>query len=195
MPNPPIPAELDDFLSNPNPSVIATVRPDGSPHTAATWYVWDDGRVLVNMDEGRKRLQYMRNNPRVSITVLGQGDDWYHQVTLLGRVAEFNEDGLDDIDRICRHYMGGPYSQRDRGRVSAWIDVESWYGWAGGQSWDPSALARASEATRSVRLPSAMFASVRCRPHVGSGEGLSVGAPRRGVISSACAAPDVQCAR
>ena len=139
MPKPPLPAELDDFLSKPNPSVIATTRPDGSPHTAATWYVWDDGRVLVNMDEGRKRLQYMRDNPRVSITVLGRGDDWYHQVTLLGRVAEFNEDGLDDVDRLCRHYMGGPYSQRDRRRVSAWIKVEAWYGWAGGQSWDPSA--------------------------------------------------------
>ena len=139
MPTPPLPAELDDFLSQPNPSVIATVRPDGSPHTAATWYLWEGGRVLVNMDEGRKRLQYMRDEPEVSVTVLGRGDDWYHQVTLLGRVVEFDEDALDDIDRLCQHYMGGPYSQRDRRRVSAWIEVDRWYGWAGGQTWDPAA--------------------------------------------------------
>jgi hypothetical protein len=28
--------------------------------------------------------------------------------------------------------MGQPYSERDRGRVSAWIEVEHWHGWAGG---------------------------------------------------------------
>jgi len=50
MPKSPLPPELDEFLSQPNPSVIATPQPDGSPHTAATWYLWENGRVLVNMD-------------------------------------------------------------------------------------------------------------------------------------------------
>jgi PPOX class probable F420-dependent enzyme len=135
MPKPPLPAELDQFLSEPNPSVIASLDADGRPHTAATWYLWENGRVLVNMDEGRKRLEYLRNDPRVSITVLGRGDDWYHHVTLRGRVVEIDEDGLDDIDRLSRHYTGQPYTQRDRGRVSAWIEIESWHSWAINQPW------------------------------------------------------------
>jgi PPOX class probable F420-dependent enzyme len=130
MPKPPLPEELEEFLAQPNPSVIATVDPDGSPHTAATWYVWDDGRVLVNMDEGRKRLSHLRDDPRVSITVLGS-DDWYHHVTLRGRVVE--------LDRISRHYTGQPYSQRGRRRVSAWIEVESWHAWAVSQPWTAGA--------------------------------------------------------
>jgi PPOX class probable F420-dependent enzyme len=134
MPKPPLPGELEEFLAQPNPSVIATLRPDGSIHTAATWYLWENGRVLVNMDEGRKRLAHIREDPRVSITVLGQ-DDWYHHVTLRGRVVELDEDALDDIDRISNHYTGQPYSQRDRGRVSAWIEVESWHSWAVNQPW------------------------------------------------------------
>jgi PPOX class probable F420-dependent enzyme len=137
MPKPPLPAQLDEFLSQPNPSVIATVQPDGSPHTAATWYLWENGRVLVNMDEGRKRLEYIRNDPRASITVMGK-DDWYHQVTLFGQVVEVDEDAVDDIDRISRHYTGQPYSDRERGRVSAWIEVDSWYGWAVSQFWTGS---------------------------------------------------------
>jgi len=44
------PTGARQFLSQPNPSVIATPQPDGSPHTAATWYLWENGRVLVNMD-------------------------------------------------------------------------------------------------------------------------------------------------
>ena len=63
MPKPPLPPDLVAFLAEPNPSVIATIRPDGNPHTAATWYLWVDGRVLVNMDEGRRRLEHLRQEP------------------------------------------------------------------------------------------------------------------------------------
>jgi hypothetical protein len=83
MPKPPLPPEIDEFLKEPNPSVIATLQSGGSPNTVATWYVWENGRVLVNMDEGRKRLEFIRRDPRVSLTVLGK-DSWYHQVSLRG---------------------------------------------------------------------------------------------------------------
>lgn len=136
MPKPPLPTRLSEFLTQPNPSVIASVRPDGTPHTTATWYLWDNGRVLVNMDEGRKRLEYLRRRPEVSLTVLG-AEEWYRHVTLLGRVSAVEPDpDLEAIDRLSRHYTGRPYPQRDRGRVSAWIEVESWHAWAGGQRWD-----------------------------------------------------------
>jgi PPOX class probable F420-dependent enzyme len=130
-----VPAELDEFLTHANPAVIATLQPNGDPHTAATWYVWEDGRVLVNMDEGRKRLEYLHRDPRVSITVLGT-EDWYHHVTLRGRVASIEDDvELRAIDRLARHYTGAAYARRERRRVSAWIEVESWYAWAGGRPW------------------------------------------------------------
>ena len=58
------------MLAKPNPAVIGTGHADGAPNTVATWYLWEDGRVLVNMDEGRRRLEYLRANPRVSLTVL-----------------------------------------------------------------------------------------------------------------------------
>jgi len=136
MPKPPLPDELQQVLANPNPSIIGTVRPDGSPNTVATWYLWEDGRVLVNMDEGRKRLEYLRHEPRVSLTVL-DGDRWYRHITLHGRATLEDDPNLEDIDRIATHYTGRPYSQRDRGRVSGWIEVESWYAWNGGQPWSP----------------------------------------------------------
>jgi PPOX class probable F420-dependent enzyme len=135
MPKPPVPSTLDAFLSQPNPSVIASLEPDGAPHTAATWYLWDGGRVLVNMDATRKRLENMRNDPRVSITVMDK-DNWYKQVTIRGRIAEIADDeGLEGIDRLSTHYMGNPYSRRDLPRVNAWIEAESWYGWLNGQPW------------------------------------------------------------
>jgi PPOX class probable F420-dependent enzyme len=136
MPKPPLPSELEAFVSRPNPAVIATAEPDGRPHSAATWYFWDDGRVLVNMADSRKRLDHLRADPRVSLTAIG-GDSWYRHVTLRGRVAEIAEDtSLEGIDRLSRHYTGEPYSNRDQTRVNAWIEVESWHAWDGGSPWD-----------------------------------------------------------
>jgi PPOX class probable F420-dependent enzyme len=129
MSKPPLPQAAVEMLAKPNPAVIATLRPDGQPVSAATWYLWDDGRVLVNMDEGRKRLEHMRKDPRVTLTVLDEAN-WYTTVTLIGHVSEMRDDNdLADIDRVSIHYGGNPYPQRDRRRVSAWISVDRWYGW------------------------------------------------------------------
>jgi PPOX class probable F420-dependent enzyme len=134
MPKPPLPSEHQEVLAKPNPAIIGSVRPDGSPNTVATWYLWDDGRVLVNMDEGRKRLEYLRNDPRVSLTVL-DNDGWYRHITLHGRITLEDDADMSGIDRISKHYLGEAYGQRERGRVNGWIEVESWHAWDGGRPW------------------------------------------------------------
>ena len=60
VPPAPLPDELVEFLKGPHAAVVATVRSDGAPYSAATWYDWDDGRILVNMDFERLRLSHMR---------------------------------------------------------------------------------------------------------------------------------------
>ena len=129
MPEPPVPPEIDDFLRKPNPAVIATLQRDGSPHTVATWYDWEDGRVLVNMRDTRLRLRFMRQDPRVALTVLDE-DSWYSHVSLMGRVVSIVDDTeLADIDRLSQRYAGRPFRHRDEKRVSAWIEVDRWHGW------------------------------------------------------------------
>jgi PPOX class probable F420-dependent enzyme len=124
-----LPAELDDLLGRPNPAVIATLRADGSPRSVATWYLWEGGRVLVNMDAERRRLDDLRRDPRVALTVF-DGDRWDTHVSLRGRVVSLEDDeGLRDIDRMTRHYVGEAFPYRDRPRVSAWIAISGWHHW------------------------------------------------------------------
>ena len=130
MPKTPLPDDLQDFLRRANPCVVATVRPsDGQLHTTATWFEWTNAcTVLLNMDEGRLRLEHMRADPRVALTVLDE--DWYSHVSLIGRVRELRQDtGLVDIDRISLHYRGEPYGIRDRKRWTTEVDVERWHAW------------------------------------------------------------------
>jgi PPOX class probable F420-dependent enzyme len=130
MPRPPLPPHLLDLLRAPHPAVVATVRPDGQPVSVATWYLLDhDDRILLNMDAGRRRLEYIRQDPRVSLSVL-DGDGWSTHVSVQGRLVDLVDDNdLVDIDRIAVHYTGRPYANRTRGRVSGWIDIEFWHAW------------------------------------------------------------------
>ena len=118
-----------------NPAVIGTLRADGSPHTAVTWYDWDGERVLVNMDSTRLRLKNLRRDPRASLTVV-DGESWYRQVTLLGRAVEIRDDPeFKDIDRLSLRYTRRQFNNRLRTRISALIEPESWYGWDGSGFW------------------------------------------------------------
>ena len=118
-----------ELLRRPNPAVMATLAADGRPVSVATWYLLeDDGRVLLNLDAGRGRLKHIRKDPRVALTVLA--DDWYTHVSLQGRVVSLVDDeDLRDIDRLARRYTGMPYSNRERPRVSAYVEVHRWHGW------------------------------------------------------------------
>ncbi|MET9018553.1 PPOX class F420-dependent oxidoreductase [Actinopolymorpha sp. NPDC004070] len=128
MPKPPVPADVEEMLKRPNPAVMATVRPDGGPVSVATWYLWDNGRVLLNLDATRKRLEHLRADPRVSLTVL-DGDSWYRHVSLQGTVTLEPDPDMAGIDRLSRHYTGNPYPNRDHPRVNAWMDVEQYHAW------------------------------------------------------------------
>ena len=134
MPAPPLPDNVRELLSKPNPAVIATLREDGQPVTVPTWYLLDGDQIFVNMDGTRKRLEHVRRDPRVSLSVLDEAG-WYTHVSVVGRVVELADDeDLSGIDRLSKHYTGNPYPDRDRPRVDAWIEIDRWHGWGAMQT-------------------------------------------------------------
>ena len=135
MPELPFPGHVRELLTKANPAVVTTLRSDGQPVSVATWYLLeDDDRVLLNMDDTRVRLQHLRRDPRVSLTILDESS-WYTHVSLVGRVGEPVADrGLSDIDRLSTHYGGSPYPDRESPRTSAWLTVEKWHGWGATRS-------------------------------------------------------------
>jgi PPOX class probable F420-dependent enzyme len=99
MPTLPLPDDVRELLTKPNPAVIATLREDGQPITVPTWYLLDGDRIFVNMDATRKRIEHLRHDPRVSVSVLDEAG-WYTHVSMLGRVVEMTDDtDLSGIDR------------------------------------------------------------------------------------------------
>ena len=119
MPRGPVPAEVSAFLAEPNLAIIATLRPDGAPHTATTWFAWDGERILLSMDESRLRLRFIRNDPRVSLTIPDSG---FTVPQAAHRMVSVN---------------GQPYPNREARRVTAIVEIDSWYGWEHASHWPP----------------------------------------------------------
>ena len=134
----PLTPELVEALRKPNQCVIANVRPNGELTTAATWYeIVDGGQILINMDATRARMRYLKNDPRVAMTIFA-GDDWYSHVSITGEVVEFRHDeGMVDIDRISTHYTGAEYGDRERDSWTAVIRIDRWHAKERVDRWTP----------------------------------------------------------
>jgi PPOX class probable F420-dependent enzyme len=143
VPPAPLPPQLIAFLRGPHKAVVGTVRQDGLPVTTACWYGLDpNGRVLLTMDRNSHRLRHLRSNPHVALTVLA--DDWYSQLSILGRAVEFRDDpDLADIDGLSDRYVGGPYEDRSYDGVTVVVEVERYHTWG-----DPAGEAGRARADR-----------------------------------------------
>ena len=72
MPAAPLPPELRRFIEKPRHAVVGTVRDDGTPVTTPCWYGIDPGgRLVLSMGDDSHRLNHLRVNPRVALTILG----------------------------------------------------------------------------------------------------------------------------
>jgi PPOX class probable F420-dependent enzyme len=92
-------------LLEPNFGVVAAVRPDGTPHQTVVWVDYDGERALFNTAEGRKKLDYLRRDPRVSLLVVDRNDPW-RWISVSGE-AELVEQGAEEhIHKLGKKYRG-----------------------------------------------------------------------------------------
>jgi PPOX class probable F420-dependent enzyme len=140
VPAAPLPPDLLAFLRRPRQAVVGTASADGAPVTTACWYgLQEDGRILLTMDRDSHRLEHVRAEPRVALTVLG--DDWYNHLSLLGRAVEIRDDpDLADIDGLSRRYLGEPYEDRSYNGISVLVEIDRWHTWG-----DPAGEAASSQ--------------------------------------------------
>lgn len=90
----------------PNLAVVAALREDGTPHQTVVWIDWDGRHVLLNLNNFRAKLDYLRRDPRVSILVLDRNDP-FKWVAVDGTVAEITTDGAyEHIVRQAGVYLG-----------------------------------------------------------------------------------------
>ena len=103
---------------------LATVLPDGAPHTVPVW-VGTHGDHLVFLTGPRSRkARNLRRDPRVALSI-APADDPYQPVLVRGRVVGWleGEEARPVIDAMSQKYVGEDYP-RDQERVIALVDPE-----------------------------------------------------------------------
>lgn len=97
-----------ELLTGKNFAHFAAIRPDGTPHVTVIWIDAADGYILVNTAVGRVKDRHVRRDPRVSVSVHDEQDQ-YRWLRVDGIVAEFVTGPEADahIDSLNRRYHDG----------------------------------------------------------------------------------------
>ena len=98
------------FVDLPRFAVLATVRPDGSPHLAVVWYARRGDEVIVNTTEPRSKARNLERDPRVSLLV-GEMDR-YVRLEGEARAVATGEVALRDIHDLAVRYDGAESAER-----------------------------------------------------------------------------------
>ncbi len=103
---------------------LATVLPDGSPHTVPLWIGTHGDQVVFLTGPGSRKARNLRRDPRMALSI-APVDDPFQPVIIRGRVVEWLEGDVawEIIDQLSRKYTGAPYS-REQERVVVVIEPE-----------------------------------------------------------------------
>ncbi|MEU6426842.1 PPOX class F420-dependent oxidoreductase [Microbispora sp. NPDC046973] len=103
---------------------LATVLPDGSPHTAPVYVGTEGDRIVFFTGPGTRKARNLRRDPRMALSV-APVDNPFEPVVVRGRAVEWldGDAAWEIVDRLATKYTGAPYP-RGQERVVVVIEPE-----------------------------------------------------------------------
>jgi PPOX class probable F420-dependent enzyme len=103
---------------------LATVLPDGSPHSIPLWVSTLDDKIIFLTGPNSQKARNLRHDPRVALS-LAPAANPYVPIIVRGRVTRWidGDEGWKLVDGIAMKYIGQPYG-RDQERVIGVIEVD-----------------------------------------------------------------------
>jgi PPOX class probable F420-dependent enzyme len=103
---------------------LATVLPDGSPHTVPLWVATRGDRIVFLTGPDSRKARNLRRDPRVALSI-APADNPFEPVVVRGQVVEWLEGDAawEVVDEISAKYLGQPYP-RGQERVIGVIKPE-----------------------------------------------------------------------
>ena len=108
-----LPPEVRELFEGANFAHLATLMPDGSPHSVAVWVGYEDGQVVFFTQTTSQKARNLERDPRVAISMVDH-DDPYMTARIRGPVARTTtgDAAFDIIDRLAVRYTGEPFPMR-----------------------------------------------------------------------------------
>ena len=109
-----LPDDVRTLFEGPNYAHIATVLPDGAPHSVPVWTGLVGDRIAFFTGEHTRKARNLAADPRVAVSLVAH-DNPYRMASVRGRVAEVvrGDAAMDIVDGISHRYTGRPFELRD----------------------------------------------------------------------------------
>lgn len=119
-----LPPEVRQLIDGVNYGHVATLMPDGGPHSVPMWIGMEGERIAVQTSPNSRKALNVEHDPRVAISITEQTNP-LAMAQIRGRVVERLDDeaGWAIIDRLSHKYIGQPYPLRTD-RVAFLIEPE-----------------------------------------------------------------------
>jgi PPOX class probable F420-dependent enzyme len=110
-----LPLEVEELLRGRNFAHLASLLPDGSPHSVPIWVGVEDGRIAFFTGAESRKARNLERDGRVAISITDDRNP-YRSAWIRGRIVDrFTGHRANAIvDRISMRYTGQPFPMRDR---------------------------------------------------------------------------------
>ena len=105
--------EVRRLLDRPNYAHVATLLPDGAPHSVPVWIAVEGDNLAILTGPGSRKARNIERDPRVAISLIDV-DQPFLSALIRGQVVELVDldRAWEIIDRISQKYTGQPYPLR-----------------------------------------------------------------------------------
>lgn len=105
--------DVRPYFDRPVVAHIATLLPDGAPHSVPVWVGVEGEELAVFMEEGSRKDRNLQRDPRIALSVTDP-EEPLSMAEVRGRVARrlTGEAAQELVDRIALKYTGEPYDIR-----------------------------------------------------------------------------------
>jgi PPOX class probable F420-dependent enzyme len=107
-----LPDDVRALFDGANYAHVATLMPDGSPHSVPVWIGMEGDHVAFLTSPGSRKARNLERDPRVAISVTAH-DQPFAMASVRGIAERLEGDAAwEVIDRIAHKYIGQPYPLR-----------------------------------------------------------------------------------
>jgi PPOX class probable F420-dependent enzyme len=108
-----LPDDVRALFEAPNVAHLATLMPDGSPHSVPLWVDMEGDRIAFLASRSTRKARNLARDQRLALSVAAR-DQPFTMASVRGRLAEVldGDRAWEIIDRIAQKYIGQPYPER-----------------------------------------------------------------------------------
>jgi PPOX class probable F420-dependent enzyme len=108
-----LPSDVRPLFEGPNYVHVATLLPDGAPHSVPVWAGVEGERIAFFTQPGSRKARNLARDGRVALSVTDRGNP-YAMAQVRGRLVDTieGEAALEVIDRLAVKYTGRPFPMR-----------------------------------------------------------------------------------